>query len=83
MPLAPFVFYAICIVEREATTRFYARRIAGAVRFHGGFFDPSKTGGTPRKLLDVSKLNRLGWHPRIDLEGGIPLTCKSYLEAHG
>lgn len=34
-------------------------------------FDPSKPDGTPRKLLDVSRLNDLGWHHRIELEAGI------------
>lgn len=40
--------------------------------FTGGIrFDPSKPNGTPRKLLDVSKLHDLGWHHRIELEDGI------------
>jgi GDP-L-fucose synthase len=34
-------------------------------------FDTSKPDGTPRKLMDVSKLNNLGWHARISLEQGL------------
>ena len=34
-------------------------------------FDESKPDGTPRKLMDVSKLHALGWHHRIALEDGI------------
>lgn len=37
-------------------------------------FDRSKPDGTPRKLLDVSRLHALGWHHRIDLETGIQQT---------
>jgi GDP-L-fucose synthase len=39
-------------------------------------FDSSKPDGTPRKLLDVSKLNTLGWKPKISLEEGIKMVYK-------
>jgi GDP-L-fucose synthase len=42
-------------------------------------FDPTKPDGTPRKLLDVSKLRNLGWSPSIDLEQGIRMTYEWYL----
>jgi GDP-L-fucose synthase len=45
-------------------------------------FDTSKPDGTPRKLLDVSKLTALGWAPKIGLEEGIAATYRWYLE-HG
>lgn len=49
-----------------------ARLIARIVGFTGDFvFDRSKPDGTPRKLVDVTKLTALGWHPRIALEPGI------------
>ena len=35
---------------------------------------------TPRKLLDVSKLRKLGWSVKTDLKKGIELTLKSYIE---
>ena len=34
-------------------------------------FDASKPDGTPRKLIDVSKLHRLGWHHKIEIEEGV------------
>jgi len=43
-------------------------------------FDTSKPDGTPRKLLDVSKLNALGWKHKISLAEGIKKTYASYLE---
>ena len=39
-------------------------------------FDDSKPDGTPRKLLDVSKMKRLGWEPKIELVQGITATYK-------
>jgi GDP-L-fucose synthase len=43
-------------------------------------FDPSKPDGTPRKLLDVSRLEALGWKARIPLEDGIRRTYQWYVE---
>ncbi len=43
-------------------------------------FDSSKPDGTPRKVLDVSKLNDLGWSPAIDLDTGIRTTYAWFLE---
>jgi GDP-L-fucose synthase len=43
-------------------------------------WDRSKPDGTPRKLLDVSKINSLGWKYSIELEEGIKLTYESYLK---
>ena len=56
-----------------------ARTIARIIGFEGNFvFDPSKPDGTPRKLLDVAKLNALGWRYRTDLESGIRQTYDWY-----
>ena len=43
-------------------------------------FDTSKPDGTPRKLLDVSRLRDLGWSPSIELDTGIRTTYQWYLE---
>jgi GDP-L-fucose synthase len=49
-----------------------AQLIAGVVGYYGTIeTDPSKPDGTPRKLLDVSKLHALGWQHRIQLSSGI------------
>jgi GDP-L-fucose synthase len=56
-----------------------ARLIARLAGFAGRFvYDASKPDGTPRKLLDVAKLHRLGWRHRIDLETGIRDACERY-----
>ena len=56
-----------------------ARTIARIIGFEGNFvFDPSKPDGTPRKLLDVAKLNALGWRYRTDFESGIRQTYDWY-----
>jgi GDP-L-fucose synthase len=63
----------------DLTIEDLARLIADVVGFTGRFvFDASKPDGTPRKLLDVSKLAALGWCPRIDLKTGIRQTYEWY-----
>ncbi len=42
--------------------------------------DPSKPDGTPRKLLDSSRLKNLGWSPKVDLIKGLKATCKWYVK---
>ena len=52
-----------------------AKLIARVVGFSGRIVtDPSKPDGTPRKLLDSSKLASLGWRPRIELADGLAST---------
>jgi GDP-L-fucose synthase len=43
-------------------------------------FDPSKPDGTPRKLLDVGRLNALGWKSRVTLREGIRTTYDWYVK---
>jgi len=43
-------------------------------------FDNSKPDGTPRKLLDVSRVKKLGWQPKVELKQGIISTYKWYVE---
>jgi GDP-L-fucose synthase len=63
----------------DITIAELARLIADVLGFKGRFtFDPSKPDGTPRKLLNVSKLTALGWCPRIDLKAGIHQTYQWY-----
>jgi GDP-L-fucose synthase len=59
----------------------YAKLIAGVVGFSGEIkTDPSKPDGTPRKLVDVTKLFALGWKPKTSIEHGISQTYKWFLE---
>ena len=57
-----------------------AELVASIVGFTGDLvFDPSKPDGTPRKLLDVTKITELGWKPEIGLADGIRSTYEWYL----
>jgi GDP-L-fucose synthase len=63
----------------DLAIRELAELIARVVGFTGRFeTDTSRPDGTPRKLLDVSRLAALGWKPRVDLETGIRLTHDWY-----
>ena len=60
------------------------KELAGIVREVVGFpgeieFDPSKPDGTPRKLLDSSRIFGLGWKPKISLKEGLKREYESYL----
>jgi GDP-L-fucose synthase len=60
----------------DLTIRELAIMIAEVVGFHGELvFDTTKPDGTPRKLLDVSRINALGWHARTPLRSGIGQTA--------
>jgi GDP-L-fucose synthase len=64
---------------KDLTIGELANLIARVVGFEGELaFDPSLPDGTPRKLLDVSRLTTLGWHARIALEEGIRQTYAWY-----
>ncbi len=66
---------------RDLTTKELAEMIARIVGFKGRLvFNPIKPDGTPKKLLDVSKLHSFGWKARIGLEQGIAETYKWYVE---
>jgi GDP-L-fucose synthase len=64
----------------DLTIRELAELIADVVGFEGPLvFDASKPDGTPRKLMDVSRLSTLGWSARTDLRTGIEQTLQWYL----
>jgi GDP-L-fucose synthase len=59
-------------VGEDVTIEDLARLIADVVGYDGALtFDPSKPDGTPRKLLDVSRINALGWKAEVPLRDGI------------
>ena len=58
-----------------------AKLISSLTEFEGELvFDSEKLNGTDRKLMDVSKLNKLGWKPKIKLKDGIQKTIKEFLK---
>lgn len=58
-----------------------AAKIAEVVEFQGKInFDKSKPDGTPRKLLDITKLTNMGWHPLISLKEGLELAYNEFLK---
>ncbi len=64
----------------DLTIRELAELIAQVVGYTGAIVtDTSKPDGTPRKLMDVSRLNALGWRPRIGLREGIESTYHWFL----
>jgi len=71
---------------RDCTIRELAELIAETVGYQGSIaFDSSKPDGAPRKLLDISKMSRMGWSPQYDLKTGLETTYQWYLasEASG
>lgn len=66
---------------KDVSIKELAHLVAEVVGYHGEMiWDVSKPDGTPRKLLDVSKINDLGWSAKIDLESGLKSTYEWYLE---
>jgi GDP-L-fucose synthase len=67
----------------ELSIKELARKVAHAAGFTGEIaWDRTKPDGTPRKVLDVSRIKALGWKPTISLEEGIASTIAWYKEAN-
>lgn len=65
----------------DVTIRELAETVLSAIQCSGELvFDASKPDGTPRKLLDTSRLSSLGWKPKITLKSGIESTYKWFQE---
>jgi len=64
----------------DLTIRELAETIGKVVGFAGRIeYDTTKPDGTPRKLLDVSRLNALGWKARVSLDDGLALAYRDFL----
>ena len=64
---------------KDLTIAELARSIARITGYDGDLvFDTTKPDGTPRKLLDITRLAATGWQPRIALEAGLADTCAWY-----
>lgn len=67
---------------RELSIRDLAELIKKTVDYKGDIvFDPGMPDGTPRKLLDSSRIEKLGWKAKIGLEEGLRLTYDSYIRS--
>ncbi|WP_244815422.1 GDP-L-fucose synthase [Caballeronia sp. Lep1P3] len=68
-------------VGHDLTIRELAQMVCRVVGFEGALvFDAAKPDGTPRKLLDVSKLEGMGWKASIALEEGMRATYRDFLD---
>lgn len=66
---------------KEISIKELSEKIAKIIKFNGNIiFDKSKPNGTPRKVTDVSKLNKLGWKAETSLEKGIEKTYKWFIK---
>ncbi|TXI98697.1 MAG: GDP-L-fucose synthase [Aquabacterium sp.] len=67
----------------DVTIRELAETVTRVLGFTGNLtFDTSKPDGTPRKLMDVSRLTQLGWRASTSLEDGIRLAYQDFLKRH-
>lgn len=65
---------------KELSIRELTELVARVIGYHGKIlWDATKPDGTPRKLLDVTKLTKMGWNHKVDLERGIQLTYEDFL----
>ena len=65
----------------DITIRELAEMVSDVVGYEGELaWDHSKPDGTPRKLLDVSRLQKIGWSPRVNLRAGIAQTYYWFVE---
>jgi GDP-L-fucose synthase len=65
----------------DVTIAGLANAVGAAVGYQGNIdFDPTKPDGTPRKWMDSSRLNRLGWNPLVNLNDGLQLAYQEFLQ---
>jgi GDP-L-fucose synthase len=66
----------------DVTIAELAQVVAKAVSYEGRLvFDASKPNGSPRKLMDSSKLNNLGWQPHVSLQNGLNLAYAAFVQS--
>ena len=70
--------------QQECTIMEMARLVALVVGFAGEIdTDPARPDGTPRKLMDCSKLFNMGWQPRVEFEEGLRATYRDFCARNG
>jgi GDP-L-fucose synthase len=68
----------------DITIKELAETVAKVVGYQGEItFDPSKPDGSPRKLMDSSRLNALGWQAKVGLEDGLKLAYQDFHKQQG
>jgi GDP-L-fucose synthase len=68
-------------VGKDLSIRELAEKIKEVVGFKGEiYFDTTKPDGTPRKLVDVTRLHSLGWKAKTSLEEGLKKAYQCFLE---
>ena len=64
---------------KELTIKQLTELVAKVIGYNGEIkWDLTRPNGTPRKLLNVSKLHGLGWHHKVDLEDGIKISYNDF-----
>ena len=67
----------------DVTIAELANAVGAAVGYQGNIdFDPTKPDGTPRKWMDSSRLNRLGWNPLVNFNDGLELAYQEFLQQY-
>jgi GDP-L-fucose synthase len=67
----------------DVTIAELAKTVGTAVGFQGAIdFDITKPDGTPRKWMDSTRLNSLGWNAKMNLESGLALAYEDFLKHH-
>ena len=73
------LYYLNVGTGKDISIKDLALKIANHFKFKGEIiWDNSKPDGTPKKLLNIEKIKKLGWKPKIDLDEGIEMAIKSY-----
>ena len=67
----------------DVTIADLAKTVAKVIGYQGDIaFDPSKPDGTPKKLMDSTKLNRMGWRPQVSLQHGLVIAYQEFLRGN-
>jgi len=67
----------------DVTIADLAKTVAKVIGYQGDIaFDPSKPDGTPKKLMDSTKLNRMGWRPQVSLQQGLVIAYQEFLRGN-
>ena len=65
----------------DITIAELAQAVSQAVDFQGNItFDPTQPDGSPRKLMDSTRLNALGWQAQVNLEQGLALAYQDFIK---